>query len=82
MEDKDIWMSRMAAHTALKNFVDFLVLEDNPTKCVAIRIKSTGEEIRDGDPGLKEFLGDAFANLQEACFYDFGKDMENSTMKK
>lgn len=82
MGNKDSWVARMAAHSVLEQFVDFLAFENNLTKCVAIRIKSTWEEIRDGDPRLKEFLGNVFANLQEACFYDFGKDMKNSTLKK
>lgn len=74
----DGWMERSAAHSAMKHFVNFLVYKHDRTKCVGIRIKETGEEIMDGDPRLKKILGDAFDNLQDACFYDFGKDMENS----
>lgn len=79
MKNEDGWITRMASHSAMEQLVDFLVTKDNPTKCVAIRIKSTGEEIKNGDPRLKEILGDVFANLQEACFYDFGEDMKNSS---
>jgi len=77
----DEWMRRMTAHAALNSFVEFMVLKDDHEKCVAIKIKKTGQIIYDGDKRISEIIGPAFKTLQKACFYDFGKDMEGCTDK-
>ncbi|MEA3347268.1 MAG: hypothetical protein U9Q21_04195 [Candidatus Auribacterota bacterium] len=69
------WMDRTVKHKALTHFFNFLIYSDNKTKCVGLRIKETGSNIMEGDPALKEILGPAFNNLQDACFYDLSKDI-------
>ena len=69
-------MERSTKHLALTRFVDFMVDKKDQTKCVAIKIKGSGTILYEGDEEIESIIGPAFKNLQEACFYDFGKDME------
>ena len=73
--DNSDWMSRMAQHSALTHFVSFMVDKNNKKNCVAIKIKETGELIYDGDIRIQEIIGPCFSSLNEACFYNFAKDM-------
>ncbi len=70
----DDWMNRMSTHSAMNGMVHFLV-DTETNNCVGIRVKETGQEFMEGDEFLPGFLK-PFKTLNEACFYDFGKDMK------
>jgi len=74
----DEWMTRTTKHMAMTHFIDFMVDVNDKTKCVAIKLKDTGLILYEGDERIKSFIGPEFKNLQDACFYHFGKDMEGS----
>ncbi len=82
MGKEDAWMERMAKHQAMTSFVDFMADEENPDNCVAIKIRETGAIIYGDDPSVKDFLGNSFKTLNDACFYDFAKDMEGCADEK
>jgi len=77
----DEWMKRMAAHSAMTHFIDFMVQEGDHTKCVAVKIKDSQTIIYDGDEEITDLIR-PFKTLQEACFYDFAKDMAGDSLKK
>ncbi len=73
---RDDWMERMTAHAAITAFVDFIADSKDKSKCIAIRIKESGQIINKDDPSIEKLLGDTFKTLQDVCDYDFAKDLE------
>jgi len=69
------FMGRMSAHSAMIQLFDFIAKADEPKVCIGIRVKETGDIVYESNPMLKTLLGDNFKSLQDACDYDFSKDM-------
>jgi len=74
----DEWMERTTQHMAITCYFTFMIDAADHKKCIAMKDKETGDILYVGDKKIPSLIGPAFKTLQEACFYDFGKDMEDS----